>query len=83
MAELKLAKLPDRVPVRISISVSPDLNLALNDYACVYEEAYGKAETASDLIPAMLETFLSSDKTFARMRKPPEEGRSAGRRKVE
>jgi len=55
----------------------------LNDYARVYEEAYGKAETASDLIPAMLETFLSSDKTFARMRKPPEEGRSAGRRKVE
>jgi hypothetical protein len=32
MAELKLAKLPDRTPVKLTISVSPELNRALVDY---------------------------------------------------
>ena len=33
---LKLAKLPDRVPVKITISVAPELNQALADYAALY-----------------------------------------------
>ncbi|MBU6445551.1 MAG: DUF2274 domain-containing protein [Alphaproteobacteria bacterium] len=33
MPELKLAKLPDRTPVKITITVPPDLNAALNQYA--------------------------------------------------
>jgi hypothetical protein len=41
MPELRLPKLPDRTPVKITISVSPDLNQALLDYAALYGEVYG------------------------------------------
>lgn len=69
MAKLKLAKLPDRTPVKLTISVSPELNHALIDYAKAYEEAYGEAEGLAELIPAMLASFLASDRSFARMRR--------------
>ena len=69
MAGLRLAKLPDRTPVKLTISVSPELNQALVDYAAAYEAAYGQAESVADLIPAMLVAFLASDRAFARMRK--------------
>jgi len=43
----------------------------LHDYARAYEEAYGKAENVTDLIPAMLQAFLSSDRAFLRRRPAP------------
>lgn len=69
MADLKLQRLPDRAPVKLTISVSPELNRALGDYAKAYEQAYGKGESLAELVPAMLEAFLASDRAFARMRK--------------
>lgn len=69
MTDLKLAKLPDRVPVKLTIAVSPELNQALGDYARAYEKTYGQAQSPADLIPAMLETFLASDRAFIRSRK--------------
>jgi hypothetical protein len=44
MSELKLAKLPDRKPVKIAITVSPNLNKKLDAYADAYKGAYGDAE---------------------------------------
>lgn len=78
MLELKLAKLPDRTPVKITIAVSPALNEALRQYAGIYRAAYGEAEFVGELIPFMLGAFLDSDRGFARARKgvpldaPPE-----------
>jgi hypothetical protein len=69
MAELRLAKLPDRTPVRITISVSPELSQALNQYAALYEQTYRQAEPLQELIPAMLAGFLESDRGFARHRR--------------
>jgi len=69
MAELKLAQLPDRTAVKITISVLPDLNEALVAYADLYATAYGKSEPVAELIPAMLAAFLESDRAFARGRK--------------
>jgi hypothetical protein len=66
MAGLKLAKLPDRTSVRMTIAVSPELNRSLLAYAEAYCAAYGASEKISDLIPAMLEMFLASDKEFVR-----------------
>lgn len=68
---LKLLKLPDRVPVKVTISVSPELNQALADYATLYAETYGQQEPIAELIPAMLATFLDSDRTFSRGRAKP------------
>lgn len=69
MPELRLARLPDRTPVKMTISVSPDLAAALADYAELYREAYGDAEPVQELIPAMLAGFLESDRAFARHRR--------------
>lgn len=69
MAELKLAQLPDRTPVKFNVSVLPDLHQALTDYARLYAATYGREEPVADLIPAMLAAFLESDRVFARDRK--------------
>lgn len=68
MPDLRLRKLPDRTPVKITISISPDLSQALSEYAALYQEAYGQPEPVQELIPAMLASFLESDRFFARSR---------------
>lgn len=71
MAELKLAKLPDRTPIKLAIAVTPDLHQLLQEYASLYAEAYGREEPLAELIPAMLAAFLESDRGFARSRTKP------------
>lgn len=68
MSNLKLGKLPDRTPVKLTISVSPALSKALQQYADAYNEAYGgsEAEPVSELVPYMLQSFLESDRGFAK-----------------
>ena len=68
MVDLKLGKLPDRTPVKLSTTVTPDLQAALQDYAAVYAETYGAEEPVTELIPAMLAAFLESDRSFVRGR---------------
>lgn len=68
MPELKLAQLPDRTPVKLGISVMPDLHQALVAYAAPYAQAYGREEPVADLIPAMLAAFLESDRAFSKGR---------------
>ena len=68
MADLKLAQLPDRNPVKLSIAIMPDLHQALSDYAALYARTYGRDEPVTELIPAMLAAFLESDRSFARNR---------------
>ena len=71
MPELKLAKLPDRTPVKLTIVITPDLHQALSDYADIYRHAYGQAETPADLVPFMLQSFLDTDRGFAKARQAP------------
>lgn len=68
MAELKLGKLPDRTPVKIGITITPDLQAALQSYASIYAQACGVEEPIAELIPAMLTAFLESDRSFVRER---------------
>ncbi len=69
MPALKLAKLPDRKPVRITIKIDPDLNRSLECYAEAYNAAYGEDERLAVLIPHILESFVASDRGFARSTK--------------
>ena len=74
MANLKLAKLPDRTPVKLSITITPDLQNALREYAALYADAYGTEEPIVELIPAMLAAFLESDRNFVRAREAAQRG---------
>ena len=69
MADMRLKRLPDRTPVKLTISLAPDLNDALADYAALYQETYGRTEPVQELIPAMLAGYLESDRLFARRRR--------------
>ncbi|PNU03731.1 DUF2274 domain-containing protein [Novosphingobium guangzhouense] len=71
---LKLAKLPDRTPVKMTLTVTPDLARSLADYTAIYNRIYGDTAEQADLLPAMLEAFLASDRVFARARKDGEPG---------
>jgi len=66
MPDLKLPKLPDRTPVKITIIVKPELHVALQNYAALYRQTYGVAESVAELIPYMLDSFLGSDRNFAK-----------------
>ena len=76
---LKLAKLPDRTPVKITICVLPDLHQALILYAAIYEKIYGAGEAVADLIPAMIENFLASDRAFMAERREALKAHETGR----
>ena len=69
MTELKIGRLPDRTPVKLSIAIPPPLHALLEDYATVYAATYGTQETIAELVPAMLQAFLESDRTFMRRRR--------------
>lgn len=68
MVDLKLGKLPDRTPVKLALSLAPELYARLVEYAAAYAEAYGREEPVTELAPAMLAAFLESDRGFARGR---------------
>ena len=66
---LKLGKLPDRKPVKYTLTVSAEIASLLEDYAAIYNQAYdGEAEPVEELIPYMLEMFLRSDRVFMKER---------------
>jgi hypothetical protein len=68
MTELRIARLPDRTPVKLTIAVMSELHDALQEYAKLYADTYGQADTMADLIPAMLAAFLEGDRTFVKFR---------------
>jgi hypothetical protein len=68
MAGIKLTKLADTTPVKLAITISPDLQVALADYAALYAQTYGTTAAVAELIPSMLASFLESDREFQKMR---------------
>ncbi|MGY3610465.1 MULTISPECIES: DUF2274 domain-containing protein [unclassified Bradyrhizobium] len=63
---MKLAKLPDRTPVKMNVVFTPGLAQRLREYAAFYAETYGNKEEVAELIPFMLEAFLDGDVAFRR-----------------
>jgi hypothetical protein len=74
MADLKLARLTDRTPVKVTVLLPPELHRALGEYAAVYAETYGSEEPVLELIPAMLAGFIESDREFTRRRRMERDG---------
>lgn len=69
MTALKLRKLPERAPIRLTVALTPELHRLLGDYAAVYGETYGQEESVADLIPFMLQSFVEGDRDFLRARR--------------
>lgn len=65
---MKLAKLPDRTPVKMNLVLAPSLARRLREYADFYAQTYGTREEVADLIPFMLQSFIDADVAFKKMR---------------
>ena len=66
---LKLARLPDRTPIKVTATFLPDVHAALRDYALLYEQIYGKKEPVEELIPFIVAAFLEGDASFKKARR--------------
>lgn len=69
MARLKLGRIPDRTPIKLAITITPDLKEQLEAYAEAYGATYGQQEKVEELIPFMLQSFIDGDRGFVRSRK--------------
>ncbi len=80
---LKLPKLPDRTPVKLTVILNPELHQRLQSYAALYRDTYGTPEPMADLIPYMLDAFLESDRGYAKAQKQdrPSAHDNGGRRR--
>ena len=67
--KLRIGKLPDLTPVKLTISVDPDTHACLEDYAAIYAESYGEKVKPAELVPSMISGFLATDTGFKRARK--------------
>ena len=66
---LRIGKLPDLTPVKMTIQVDPELHRMLEDYARIYNESYEASVGPAALVPSMLVGFLASDSGFKKARK--------------
>ncbi|MEM7730162.1 MAG: DUF2274 domain-containing protein [Pseudomonadota bacterium] len=66
---LRIARLPDLTPVKMTVHFEPETHRMLEDYATLYAQSYGEAITPVALVPTMIATFLASDAWFKRARK--------------
>ena len=66
---LRIGKLPDLTPVKITVMVEPDIHRMLEDYAQLYAQSYGEKVAPAALVPSMLASFLASDNGFKKARK--------------
>ncbi|KPH69224.1 DUF2274 domain-containing protein [Novosphingobium sp. ST904] len=74
MTTVRLAKLPDKKPIKITVQLPPELHGVLLDYAGAYAAAYGEEVPISELIAPILSAFLDGDRAFQKHRaskKPP------------
>lgn len=68
-AALRIAKLPDLTPVKLTVSLDPELHQMLEDYARIYGDSYGETVKTAELVPSMIAGFLATDNGFKRARK--------------
>lgn len=61
---LRLGREVARKPVRLTLTIGPDLADELKLYAEAYEREYGDAQTPAQLAPHMIRAFLASDGGF-------------------
>ena len=66
---LKIGKLPDLKPVKLTVSLEPEVHQMLEDYAQIYSDSYGDKVKPAALMPLMIVSFLSTDNGFKRARK--------------
>lgn len=66
---LRIAKLPNLTPVKLTVSLEPEVHQMLEDYSKIYRDSYGETVKPAELVPSMIAGFLATDNGFKRARK--------------
>ena len=66
---LKIGPVIARAPLKLGVSLAPDVHDALADYALLHARAHGRELALADLAALMIEKFLETDAGFRRARK--------------
>jgi hypothetical protein len=66
MTTLKIRKIPDRIPVKISLNLPPEVYRDLIKYAEIYKQEHGSVETPQLLASQMIAIFMQNDSGFKR-----------------
>ncbi len=66
---IRIAKLPDLTPIKMSISVELEVHRMLEDYAKIYSETYRETVKPAALVHLMIAAFLATNNDFKRARK--------------
>ena len=64
MTSLKLKKIPDSTPVKLSLTLLPDVYADLLLYAEIYKQEHGQQETPPTLASHMIAGFMAADSGF-------------------
>ena len=64
---LRIAKLPNLTPVKLTVSLEPEIHRMLEDYARIYSNSYGETVKPAELVPSMVSGFLATDSGFKRV----------------
>ena len=67
--KLRIGKLPNLTPVKLTVSLEPEVHQMLEDYARIYGDSYGETVKPAELVPSMIAGFLATDNGFKRARK--------------
>lgn len=75
MTRLKLADLVDEKPVKLTIEITSRLHRELLEYAVALNAGDSKgAPTPERIIPPMIERFIATDRSFAKIRRAAQAG---------
>jgi len=66
---LRIGKLPDLTPIKLTVSLEPEVYKMLEDYARIYGDSYGETVKPAELVPSMIAGFLATDNGFKRARR--------------
>lgn len=66
---MRLGKLPDRTPVKLTANFGPEDHADLSLYAALYGETYGETVSPADLVPFIVRAFLAGDQAFKKAKK--------------
>ncbi len=62
---MKLARITKSLPsLQVRVTLSGELNAALENYARYYQQVHGDSVEAKALIPQMLRAFIAADREF-------------------
>lgn len=64
MTGLRLKKIADKTPVKITLSLPPEVHADLLIYAEIYRKEHGSQETQQVLAAQMIATFMQGDTQF-------------------